>query len=89
MKISGKFAVDKTLNNAVAYDMRTFLNRYGIIHYKIDGEWYKKRVSSQSIVPTIAKTDDIFIEIPLEVGNASEIYFTFEIYNQIYKYSLK
>lgn len=89
MKISGKFGVDKTLDNTAIYDMRTFLNKYGVIHYKIDDKWNKRRISSQIVAPTASKTDDIFIEIPLEVNNASEIYFTFEIYNQIYKYSLK
>lgn len=89
MRISGSFKLDKSINNSSITNFESFMNSFCVIHYKLDGSWYKKNINSENIKPVVAKTNDYFIEIPLEAKDASELYFTFEIRNQIYKYSLK
>lgn len=89
LRISGELNIDKNVNNTSVNNLRSFLNNFGVIHYKIDNTWHKMRINSNTVKPSIAKTDDYFIEIPLEAKDASELYLTFEIRNQIYKYSLK
>ena len=89
MKLSGILNIDNNINNGYIYDFRTFLNGFGVIHYKVDDVWHKKKISSESVKPLASKSNDYFIEVPYEVGNASEIYLLFDIRNQKYKYVLK
>ena len=89
MKISGDLYLDESINSDYIYDLRSFLNNFGFIHYKVDDIWHKKRISSEVIKPVASTSKDYFIEVPYEVKNASEIYFSFDIRNQSYKYVLK
>ena len=89
MRINGNMTIDKNINNSDIYDLRSFLNTYGVIYYKVDDEWQKSRINSSLVKPKTAKTNDYFIEVPYEVKDASEIYFSFKIRNQNYKYTLK
>lgn len=88
MKVNGDMSVDKNVNTSV-YDLRSFLNSFGTITYKINDNLISKKIESEAVKPKVSKTDDIFIEIPYEVKDASEIYLSFKIRNQNYKYTLK
>lgn len=89
MKISGEINIEKGINNSSIYDLRTFLNSFGIIHYKINNEWKKSYFNSSLVKPRVASTNDYFIEVPYDVKDSSELYLTFKIRNKTYKYVLK
>lgn len=89
MKISGNISIDKNINVDGVYDFKTFLNTFGTINYKINDNMVSKKIKSENIKPKAAKTDDYFIEVPLEAKDASEVYLLFKIRNQNYKYTLK
>ena len=82
MKIDGEF----NLNDFSVYD---FFNTYGYINYKIGDDWYKSRIQSSTVKPKKAKSEDLYIEVPLDSKDSSSLYFTFEIRNKSYKYALK
>ena len=88
MRVNGNMSVDRNVNTSV-YDLRSFLNLFGTITYKINDDYISKQIDSENVKPNVSKTDDIFIEIPYEVKDASEIYLSFKIRNQNYKYALK
>ena len=69
--------------------MRTFLNSFGVIHYKINNEWKKSYFNSSLVKPRVASTNDYYIEVPYDVKDSSELYLTFKIRNKTYKYVLK
>ena len=89
MKISGEINIEKGINNSSIYDLRTFLNSFGVIHYKINNEWKKSYFNSSLVKPRVASTNDYYIEVPYDVKDSSELYFTFKIRNKSYKYVLK
>ena len=88
MKISGDISIDKIINSSV-YDMTSFMNNFGTIHYKIDNEWKKMKIDSEIIKPKKIVDSNYYIEVPYEVSGATEIYLTFNIRNKSYKYTLK
>lgn len=88
MRIKGKMAVDKNINIPI-YDLREFLNNFGTLSYKVNDEEKSFRFNSEIVKPKTAKTDDYFIEVPMDVKNATEINLNFKIRNQYYKYVLK
>lgn len=89
MKVSGEIIFDKNNNIKDINDLRTFLNNFGTINYKINDVWQSKKINSKAIKPRVAKTSDYYIEVPYELKDASEINFTFNVRNQSYKYVLK
>lgn len=89
LKISGDAKIDSNMNIKDIYDLRTLLNNFGILTYKVGNEWKSEEIDSELIEPKIAKTNDYFIEIPYDSAKASEMYLTLKIRNQIYKYVLK
>ena len=89
MKLDVNFNVDKNLNLKEVNDFRSFVNTFATINYKIDGVWFTKKINSQQIKLQTAITEFQFIEVPLETSQASEIYFTFNVRDKIYKYVLK
>lgn len=89
MRIDGNLKIDKTKNLNNINDFVSFLNSYGVIYYKIDGVVKKQRISSATIKPISAVTNDVFVEVPYDIKESSEIYFYFNIRNQNYKYTLK
>ena len=89
LKLSGSYSVDKKLNIRGLDNILYFLNDFGYISYRVNGELFKKKINSQLVKPISAKTQDCFIEVPYEVMNANEIFLTFNIREKIYKYILK
>lgn len=89
MRINCILLIDSNLNVLDIYDLRTFLNNFGYISYKYKDVFYTVKIDSEVIKPLNAKTDDYFIEVPLEVKESDEIYLSFKIRNQNYKYTLK
>lgn len=86
MKINGEF----NFNDFSGLDgIVNFFNTYGSINYKIGDDWYKSRIQSTIVKPKKAKSEDLYIEVPLDSKDSSSLYFTFEIRNKSYKYALK
>lgn len=89
MRISGNVNIDGGINNKTVYDLRTLLNEYGYLKYKVNNEWKNCNIDSEIVKPISSKSKDYFIEVPSDSINADEIYLMINIYNQIYKYVLK
>ncbi|MBR3199293.1 MAG: hypothetical protein IKG27_04690 [Bacilli bacterium] len=89
MRISGKIIIDKNNNIKDIYDLRTLLNNYGTIVYKVNDVAYSQKIDSEELKTNNSKTDDYFIEIPYDVKEAKEISLILKIRNQSYKYVLK
>lgn len=87
LRLSGKYVSDSDYSSVT--DIRSLLNSYGTIYYLINDKWYSRKINSSLIKPTVAQTNDTFIEVPYEVKDASEIYLKINIRNQSYKYVLK
>lgn len=89
MKIDGDISFDKNLNIVDIYDMRTFLNNFGTISYLVDGSMVSKKIDSGLVKPKVSKADSYFIEVPYDIKDSPQIYLSFKIRNQNYKYVLK
>ena len=90
MKIDAEFSVDSNVNSAQIVSFDDFLNTFATINYKIGSGWISKRIDTQSIKPKVSNDSSYYyIEVPNDVKNASEIYLSFNIRNQVYKYVLK
>lgn len=90
MKINGTFTLDTITNLEGISDVYYFLNKYGVIYYKINDKWYSHYINSQKITPKIGKENNTYyLEVNSDVKNASEIYLTFKIRDYNYKYVIK
>ena len=89
LKLSGNFIIDSSNNIKNIYDIRSFLNSFGVISYEIDGQWKYVKIDSNVIKPTNAKVEDYFIEVPIDVKNASHVNLIFNVRNNSFKYTLK
>ena len=90
MKIDGEFSIDKNVNSSQIASVNAFLNTFATISYKLNDSWVTRRINTDSIRPKVAQDDTYYyIEVPSDVKNASEIYLTFTVRNQTYKYILK
>ncbi len=89
MKIDGQFSYDSNINDSRITNLTSFLNTFGTINYKINDNWLSQRIDTERIKPNVGTDSAIYIEIPLEVSNATEINLTFNIRNLTYKYILK
>lgn len=85
LKFDGSFDIE----SEEITDIETFMNTFGTINYKIDNTLYSKKINTTKVKPQKGNTTSYFVEIPYDVKNASEIYFTFNIRNFTYKYVLK
>ena len=90
MRINGYFTIDDNVNNNEIISLESFMNTFATINYKVNESWYSQRINTQSVKPKVGVDNtNYYIEVPLEVANASEINFTFKIRNDTYKYVLK
>lgn len=89
MKINSDLSLDEGYSSSDIYDIRTLLNNYGSIYYLIGDEWRHNKIDSSLIKPKYSSNNDVFLEVPYGVGDASEIYLKIKIRNQSYKYILK
>ena len=90
MKVDADFSVDSNVNSTQIISFNDFLNTFATINYKIGSGWISKRISTQSIKPKVSSDSSYYyIEVPSDVKNASEIYLTFNVRNQVYNYVLK
>lgn len=89
MKIDGEFEEDTAANIEGVGNLYYFLNKFGTIHYKIGDNWYSHKIDSQLVKPKTGKDQAYYIEVNRDVKNASEIYFTFNIRDYNYKYTIK
>ena len=89
LKIDGKFKGDESVNDNIN-NMFDFLNEFGYIHYKVDGEWDSHKIDSQKIKPIASKPDNsIYVEVNRKILDADSIYLEFKVRNYSYKYVLK
>ena len=89
MKVSGKFSIDSNINSNKITNLNTFLNTFCTLNYKIGNSWKSQKLYTQDIKPKVAKDSGIYIEVPYEIKDAKEMYFTFSVRNYVYKYVLK
>ena len=90
MKINGNFSIDTNINNEEITSFTSFLNTFATINYKTGETWNSKKINTQSVKPKVSKVSSgFYVEVPLEVMNASKINFTFKVRNYTYKYILK
>jgi len=89
MKINGEFEEDTAANIENVDNLYYFLNKYGWIHYKIGDTWYFHKIDSKLIKPQNGKTDAYYIEVNKDIEKATSIYFTFNVRNYSYKYTIK
>ena len=89
MKVSGKFSIDSNINSNKITNLNTFLNTFCTLNYKIGNSWKSQKLYTQDIKPKVAKDSGIYIEVPYEIKDAKEMYFTFNVRNYVYKYVLK
>lgn len=90
MKIDADFSIDSNINSTQITSFDDFLNTFATINYKVGSGWTSKRINTQNIKPKVSKDSSYYyIEVPSVVKNASEIYLTFNIRNQVYNYVLK
>ncbi len=89
IKIDGEFTPSDDVNEDIS-DLYYFLNNFGTIYYKIDDKWYSHKIDSKLVKPKMKTEQGIYyIEVNKNVEKASNIYFTFNIRNFTYKYTLK
>lgn len=88
LRITGKYVSDDENGVSSVYDITTLLNNFGSIYYYTN-DWNHKKIISSLIKPKVASTDDVFIEVPYEVIDASEVYLKLKVRNHSYKYVLK
>ena len=90
MKIDADFSVDGNVNSTQITSFNDFLNTFATINYKLGSGWMSKRINTQSIKPKVSNNfSHYYIEVPNDVKNASEIYLSFNVRNQVYNYVLK
>lgn len=89
MKINGEFEEDTIANIENVSNLYYFLNKYGWIHYKIGDKWYSHKIDSKLIKPQAGTSKEYYIEINKDIEKATEIYFTFNVRNYSYKYTIK
>lgn len=90
LKIEGSFTLDDKVNIEGAGDILHLLNKYGVIYYKIGDEWYKHKINSQNIRPSVASLQNVtYVEVNRDVLNASKVYLQLNVRNYRYKYDLK
>lgn len=89
MKIDGKFDYDDNINDSRITNLVSFLNTFGTVNYKIGDNWLSQKMNTERVKPKNGKDSAIYIEVPNELKNATEINFTFNIRNLTYKYILK
>ena len=90
IKVDGELNIDRNTNSTEIASLVDFLNTFGTIYYKIGDSWNNRRISTQNIKPKVSNDSSYYyIEVPSDVKNASEIYLTFNIRNQVYNYALK
>lgn len=90
MRVNGYFTLDDSLNSSEINSLQTFLNTFATINYKVGDVWYSNSINTQTVKPKAGvDNSNYYIEVPLDVVNASEINFTFNIRNYSYKYVLK
>ena len=90
LKITGTFEPDTIANLDGITNVYYFLNKFGVIHYKVNDTWYSHTINSELIKPRVAKETGVYyMEVNREVKNATEIYLTFKVRDYDYKYVLK
>ena len=89
MKVDGSFSIDENLNSTEITNFNTFLNTFSTLNYKIGDVWKSQKLYTQNIKPKVGGDSGMYIEVPYEIKNATEINLTFNIRNLTYKYILK
>lgn len=90
MKLKATLNVDETINMPDLNDFRYFINLYGTINYKVGDAWKSADIASQSVKSTaVNEANTYYIEVPIDVKDASSVYLTFNVRGAIYRYNLK
>lgn len=86
LKIHGK--AEGTIRNI--YTIYDFIEKFGSLHYTIEGENYTQKVYFKEVKPKRTKEENTYyIEIQEEVMQAEHITLLFKIKNKNYEYILK
>ena len=89
MKLNGTFEEDENMNLDDVNSLFQLLNKYGYVHYQLNGTWYEHKINSQRIKPKVGMENGTYIEINKDAEKATSIYLTFNVRNYTYKYMLK
>lgn len=90
LKLNTKFQVDTNYMNEKYRDVYNFLNVFAEINYIVDGHSRTFNGNLKRVVPNKVETgDDLYLEIPEEVKNATQIKMVLNFRNQEYEYTIK
>jgi len=90
LKINGTLNIDSTLNISKITSLYNFIKEFGSISYTIDGIKKIYNTELTQVTPTkFINKDYIYLELPKEVEDASELHLHFNVRNREYIYKLK
>lgn len=90
LKFTGSLNLDDNLNLSDLNNFTGFLNKFGTLNYEVDGQWKSNKIDSKQIKPKVSNGNGAYyIEVNKEVEKASQIYISFKIRGDTYKYILK
>ena len=90
MKLEGTFKKDSTINVEKMSNLYDFIYSFGTLNYVVDGKSYSHPTKLERVVPGKTSQKDVYyIEVVDDLLKADNIYFTFKVRNQEYKYILK
>lgn len=90
MKLKAVVNEDETVNISNLNSFRNIINSYATINYKVGDSWKSADIDSENVKPSsTVEANTYYIEVPIDVKDASSIYLTFDIRGSIYKYKMK
>jgi len=88
LKLKGNLIYENQIEGI--YDLYDFIESFGKICYNINGDFKIQNINSNQIVSKKTNDkDNIYIEVPKEIENATNISIVFTIRDRIYEYVLK
>lgn len=88
IKIKGLLEIDSNLSIERPSKLFEFIEKYGSITYKVGEQQYKITSLTQVIPNKINDSNTIYLEVPINILEASEIKLKIKIRNNIYVYNL-
>ena len=90
MRINGYFVPSDNVNSSEISSFTSFINNFATINYELNNSWYSQKIDTQIIKPKAGVDNtNYYIEVPLDVINATKVNLTFKVRNLTYRYVLK
>lgn len=86
LKLDGEATKNTNLR---LFDLYDYINDFGTIQYEVNGTLKKVNIGFTKINPKKTTTNDIYIEVPTELQEATKIDIIFNIRKKMYTYHLK